>query len=253
MFVSGSEIAWDLDYKGNSTDKNFIWNYLKVGYADDAPSNTSNTYYNINVAPNGFISEIDPFTFDNGSHGTYNVDWPDVYFSKNGGIGFLKYEGLNTQNQFAAVMYNGVFPNGTNPGKVITMGFPFETIYPESIRNEFIGEVVNYFYTISDIENPEFSTLPSAFNLEQNYPNPFNPTIIYSIPIVEARRGMTPHITLKVYDILGREVATLVNQEQAPGNYSVKFNASQLTSGMYIYKLSASNRDTQTKKMLLIK
>jgi len=260
LFVSGAEIAWDLDFKGNSTDKNFIWNYLKVEYADDAPFNTSNTYYNIFVAPNDFISEIDPFSFDNGLHGTYNVDWPDVFFSKNGGNGFLKYEGLNIENQFAAVIYNGVFPNGTNPGKIITMGFPFETIYPESIRNEFMGKVVSFFYSISEVKNSGLSTLPSTFNLEQNYPNPFNPTttINYVIPIVETRRGVTSHITLKVYDTLGRRVATLVNEEQTPGNYSVKFDASDITSGLYFYKLQIYQTGlgrsfVESKKMILIK
>lgn len=97
-------------------------------------------------------------------------------------------------------------------------------------------------------------TLPTEFVLEQNYPNPFNPstTIKYSIP-VEIAHGMSSQmLTLKVYDILGREVAILVNEVQSPGNYSVKFNASELTSGMYFYKLQFG-ASVQTRKMLLIK
>ncbi len=85
------------------------------------------------------------------------------------------------------------------------------------------------------------------FVLEQNYPNPFNPetTIKYSIP-------WKANVTLKVYDLLGREIATLVNSQQAKGNYSVKFNAGNLASGLYIYKLQA-NGFAVSKKMLLLK
>ena len=105
----------------------------------------------------------------------------------------------------------------------------------------------------------------SSFSLEQNYPNPFNPTTIikYSIPSIQnplsggARGGL---VTLKVYDILGREVATLVNETKAPGHYEVNFNAANLSSGVYFYQLkildpaASSKHDfIQTKKMLLLK
>ena len=88
---------------------------------------------------------------------------------------------------------------------------------------------------------------PVEFALEQNYPNPFNPatTINYSIP--EAG-----NVEMKVYDILGNEVATLVNEVKAPGNYSAMFDASSLASGIYIYTLRANNF-VQTKKMMLMK
>ncbi|MBZ0199796.1 MAG: T9SS type A sorting domain-containing protein, partial [Ignavibacteriaceae bacterium] len=89
-----------------------------------------------------------------------------------------------------------------------------------------------------------------TFNLMQNYPNPFNPvtTINYSI----AKAGL---VTLQVYDILGREVKTLVNEVKAAGNYEVNFNATStgsLASGMYIYKLTAGSF-TKVNKMLLLK
>jgi len=98
------------------------------------------------------------------------------------------------------------------------------------------------------------------FALEQNYPNPFNPatTIKYSLthPSIPSRewkersdRGV--FVTLKVYDILGKVVATLVNQRQKPGSYEVMFDASKLSSGIYFYQLKSGNL-VQTKKMLLI-
>jgi hypothetical protein len=86
-----------------------------------------------------------------------------------------------------------------------------------------------------------------------NYPNPFNPstTIQFSIP-VETVHASSAHITLKVYDVLGREVATLVNETKQPGNYEVKFDGANLPSGVYIYKITA-NSFIQSRKMLMIK
>ena len=92
------------------------------------------------------------------------------------------------------------------------------------------------------------------FSLDQNYPNPFNPTtkIRYTIPLVEMVPLRSSKVTLNVYDILGNEVATLVNEEKLPDIYEVEFNAEKLGSGVYFYILRAGNY-TSTKKMLLIK
>ena len=110
-------------------------------------------------------------------------------------------------------------------------------------------------FNVSDLVtgvNDNKSNEPTSFELSQNYPNPFNPTtkIKYSIPIVET--GHAPSLQLKVYDILGREVATLVNESKAPGNYEVTFNASNLASGVYFYRLTAG-KFIQTKKMILLR
>ncbi len=90
-------------------------------------------------------------------------------------------------------------------------------------------------------------TGPKEFKLEQNYPNPFNPTttIQYQLP-ADAR------VTLKVYDILGSEVTTLVNEEQEAGYKEVKFKGSSYASGMYIYRLTSGNFSS-IKKMMLVK
>ncbi|MBZ0202734.1 MAG: T9SS type A sorting domain-containing protein, partial [Ignavibacteria bacterium] len=83
--------------------------------------------------------------------------------------------------------------------------------------------------------------------LSQNYPNPFNPStkIDFSLP-------NSSNVELKIFDVLGREVYTLLNEEFAAGNYSVDFNASELPSGMYFYKLT-SGEFSEVKKMVLIK
>jgi GH35 family endo-1,4-beta-xylanase len=91
------------------------------------------------------------------------------------------------------------------------------------------------------------SGLPTEYELEQNYPNPFNPTTNIRYSIIK-----TTNVTLRVYDILGRLVKTLVNTEQAPGNYTIIFNAQNLASGVYFYRLNAGNYN-MTKKLLLLK
>ncbi len=95
--------------------------------------------------------------------------------------------------------------------------------------------------------NSDGTTIPVKYDLSQNYPNPFNPatTINYQLP-------KTGFVTIKIYDILGKEVATLVNEQKTQGRYSVNFDASRLASGVYIYQLRA-NDYVSSKKMLLLK
>ena len=116
--------------------------------------------------------------------------------------------------------------------------------------NGGIGGVVN-------VENEYVEEVPTCYYLYQNYPNPFNPStkIKFTIPqsaspLHGAARGGL--VTLKVYDILGNEVATLVNEEKPAGEYEVEFNGSNLPSGIYFYKLQAGNL-VETKKMILLK
>ncbi len=120
----------------------------------------------------------------------------------------------------------------------------YDNLNPQSIH----GAIVMHNRIILTKEDDEETlSAPVEFALEQNYPNPFNPatTINYSIP--EAG-----NVEMKVYDILGNEVATLVSEIKAPGNYSAMFDASSLASGIYIYTLRANNF-VQTKKMILMK
>ena len=120
--------------------------------------------------------------------------------------------------------------------------------------------IVRYLNNASTgVDEKDNGEIPTAFALEQNYPNPFNPTtaIKYSIPVLEThlpagRQGRDASVQLRIYDILGREVATLVNETKAPGNYEVNFNASNLASGVYFYQLKAGEF-ILTKKMILLK
>jgi hypothetical protein len=116
---------------------------------------------------------------------------------------------------------------------------------------KYYATIAKVNYNLTGVEEKQ---LPAEFSLEQNYPNPFNPNTVISY-----RLPVSGHVELKVYDILGNEVASLVNKEQTAGYYQVKLDANNtngagrvLSSGMYIYKLTAGSF-TSAKKLLLMK
>lgn len=178
---------------------------------------------------------------------------------KGGGAGFLhhKYAIIDAENvgETAYVItgshnWSSAAENSNDENTLI--------ITDDQIANYYLQEFTARYYEAGGVDSVVVTSVddnmaPDDFSLSQNYPNPFNPstTINYSIP-VETRRGVLPHITLKIYDLLGREVATLINREQSPGSYSVKFDASTLTSGIYFYKLT-SGKFIDTKKMILLR
>ncbi len=140
---------------------------------------------------------------------------------------------------------------------------------PTNIEFDPNNLILKDILSITDVNKNE---LPSKFELAQNYPNPFNPatTISYTIPKSThpfrfapspLERGLKPArrffgggmlVKLKVYDILGKEIVTLVNKKQKPGNYKVTFDATDLPSGIYFYGLTAGDFH-QTKKLILLK
>jgi hypothetical protein len=94
--------------------------------------------------------------------------------------------------------------------------------------------------------------LPEKFVLYQNYPNPFNPTTKIKFTILSDVKREVSYVTLNVYDVLGKEVATLVNEVKSAGEYEVEFSSAGLTGGIYFYQLSAGNF-SEIKKMVLLK
>jgi len=114
-------------------------------------------------------------------------------------------------------------------------------------NNGTIDDTLSLKNEVTGIKDEGSLLSPDSYNLAQNYPNPFNPvtTIQYSIPNRSS-------VTLKIYDVLGKEIATLVNEEKDRGLYSVNFDASGLASGIYLYRLQAGSF-VETKKMILLK
>ena len=115
---------------------------------------------------------------------------------------------------------------------------------PQSIVFDYGNWILKDLSPVTQVED---QFIPGEFSLEQNYPNPFNPStkIKFTLPSKAS-------VVLKVFNILGKEIATLVNGEQDAGNYTVEFDASTLKSGVYFYRLEAGSF-TETKKMILMK
>jgi ligand-binding sensor domain-containing protein len=176
---------------------------------------------------------------------TVNSDLTNLYVESFAAIG---------TNLFAGT-WRGVFLSTNNGTNWTVINNDLMDLYVESLAvsgtNLFAGTFNGVWRrSLSDmITNVEDQNtgIPSQFILEQNYPNPFNPstTIIYSLPTSE-------FVTLKVYDVLGKEVATLVNEEKPAGSYEVNFNATDLSSGIYFYTLK-TGKFSETKKLVLMK
>ncbi len=141
-------------------------------------------------------------------------------------IGFVKGHGTVTESQDYSFTDQNV-SRGNYSYRLKQLDFDGSFAYSNTAEIDFAG--------------------PAEFALRQNYPNPFNPatSISYSIPA-------DGNVSLKVYDVTGKEVGTLVNEKQQAGAHTVNFNAVNLATGVYVYRLQANDLVT-TKKMLLLK
>ncbi len=247
VFLSGSNVAWALDFIGRTSDKNFIKNFLKMKFVADAPNGKEGVYYEAEPVVNSIAKGIPQFFFDNGTHGTINVISPDIVSPVNGGMSFMKFSGIDTSSGVCGIYFSGIFPNGSKPGKVVSLTFPFETIYPKSIRTQLMGQVLNFISPVAKVKNENEKQIPSKFTLYQNYPNPFNPSTVIKYYLPED--GL---VLLNIYDELGRLVKALVNKYESKGTYKVNFNGMNYASGIYYYRLRTENF-ISTKKMILIK
>jgi hypothetical protein len=147
-----------------------------------------------------------------------------VYLSTNNGVNWIhKDQGMGSERVWSLTTNSQYIFSGTD----------------NSVWRRSLAEIVGVRNISTEV--------PSAYSLKQNYPNPFNPStnIRYSVP----KNGM---VKLAVFDALGREVHTLVNESLQPGTYETSFNGSALTSGVYFYKLTSGDF-SETKRMLLIK
>jgi len=136
--------------------------------------------------------------------------------------------------------------------KLISYSLTDQAVYSLALNNSYIlagteNGIWRLWYPEATTNVDNSKIVPTGFALEQNYPNPFNPTtaISYQLPAYS-------HVSLKVYDVLGKEVATLVNENKPAGNYKIEFNAGKLVSGIYFYTIQAGTF-IQTKKLLLLK
>ena len=191
----------------------------------------------------------------------FGITWND-YGLENYEVVRMIYESWSL---IAATRYDGFFTKyhstgdwepfsvGLGKGKVINDALNYTTwVLHTATENH---SVFFLWLIINEVENEDGSFNPNTILLSQNYPNPFNPStkIKFKIPSVTLRQTQSDIlVTLKVYDVLGNEIATLVNEEKVAGTYEVGFDGVELPSGIYFYRLKAGNL-IGTKKMVLLK
>ncbi|HEX7357423.1 MAG TPA: T9SS type A sorting domain-containing protein [Ignavibacteriaceae bacterium] len=148
----------------------------------------------------------------------------------------ISYDDGNNWNSFD----EGIMTDWTFSGLVI------KGSYIWALRDFFGNAYIRPLSDITEVENENIDSA-NSFILNQNYPNPFNPTTKISYLLSESG-----NVTLKIYDVLGNEVATLVDEEKPAGEYQVEFDASGFSSGVYYYRLQTESY-IETKKMILLK
>lgn len=181
----------------------------------------------------GFVEEEDFLSFN-------NTDTLDFLFSNNR----LTLFGEGTPDQYEAALEESFYSNIGN-GRTDTLKELAINVYGNGASSRLLRTVLKVKGVATSIGDEK--ELPDKVTLSQNYPNPFNPVtrINFSIPFFTK-------VELTVFNLLGQEVQTLLNENKAPGNYQVSFDGSGLTTGMYIYRIRAGEY-TAIKKMLLIK
>ena len=206
LFISGSEIGYDLVAQGDADDYTFYTDYLKSVYVSDAAGGHQGTYESFGT-DNGIFEDLSSVSFDNGTHGTYNVDWPDGIKPTGGASINLKYSGVDYSTRGGAgIEYVGTFGSSSIPGGVVHLAIPFETIYPEETRNTIMSSVLNYFYSnLNVVTEPE--PLPMTPSITAIYPNPANLHVNF---VIQLPSGFLLTATgIKIFDVLGRSVAEI--------------------------------------------
>ena len=230
--VSGSNIfAGTQNGVFLSSDYGLSWKEMNDGLPKD-PSDTSH-YISIKTLAVYENETGKRYLFAGSSGQSLLNPHPNVFLSTNNGAWFAVNTGLPLSVNVNAFAFSDGYIYAGTTGRFT--GTREKGVWKRLLSNMITDVTYNTVIT------------QEHFDLKQNYPNPFNPstTIKYQIPL-------SGNVTLKVYDILGKEVTTLVNERKLPGSYEVKFNATDLSSGIYFYKLQTGSL-VETKKMIFLK
>ena len=251
LLVSGSEVGYDLVSQGQPDDQEFFSDYLKAEYVSDA-ANAPRSFYPDGAA---IFDGLGTMSFDDGTRGTYNVDYPDGIKPVGGAEIALKYDGVDYETYGGAgIIYTGTFGESSEISRLVHISPGFETIYPTASRTSVMNRIVDYFRIPTGVADDPDGEIPATFALTGAYPNPFNSdvTIEYTIPDDSHRR-----FVLRVFDLLGREIVSLFDGHQTAGEYSVRWNGksthgSPVSSGVYIVAGQYGER-YQTLKVTYLK
>jgi len=253
LFASGSEIGYDLASQGSTSDGQFFQNYLKANYISDAAGGQQGTYSGYGVT-NSLFDGISDITFDNGTHGTYDVDWSDGIKPVNGAEVCAKYNDVDYATRGGmGISYTGTFGNSSENGGVVFISVGFETIYPESKRDQLLDRILNFYDTELSIANNSQVALPEAVSIHALYPNPTNSSLTLEF-LTDLNNEV---VQIAIIDILGRQVKT-VNISLA-GTYKHTWvwdglddHNRELPTGIYILTLT-SGQTIDTRKITILK
>jgi hypothetical protein len=232
LFINGSDIGYDLGLMGSSADNAFYSLYLKAVSGGDQPS--------INVAEGAIGSIFAGQAIRFGQN--YREAYPDVVDPAGGSAVCIRYP----SGAAAGIQYAGAFGQSSQPGALVHIGFPIETIADDSCFNGLVAAVVEFF-DAATVGVDGSTGMPLSGALEQNHPNPFNP-----MTNVDYRLSIGGAVRLSIFDLLGREIAVLVNEEKPPGSYTVTWDATGFSSGVYFYTLTAGTL-RESKRMIFMK
>ena len=253
LFVSGSEIGYDLASEGSEQDIEFFQNYLKANYISDAAAGYQGTYNGFGIE-NSIFDGISNITFDNGNHGTYDVDWPDGIKPINGAEICIKYDNVDYSSRGGmGISYLGKFGNSNYDGGLVFFSVGFETIYPQAKRSELLNRILNFYETELDANDENEISLPDEVKIHALYPNPSNSSITLDF----SSNYINDNAKIVIFDLLGRPVKTaylLLNGNQ---NYSWVWNGldienKELPTGMYILSITIG-QTMETQKITLLK
>lgn len=248
LFLTGQNIAEGLS---QSDDSLFLKNYLKASYKENGGLFDPMTAYGVDGSMVGADSLKLQFT---GVDGAYNQNSFDVLTDIDpSAIMCLSYNTDQENPKPAGIEYSGSY-------RLVFWGFGFEGVTSiltyKDTRMDAMQNVLDFLDNIATDAGDDLGVagqVPKAFALNQNYPNPFNPSTLISYDLNKSMKN----VTLKVYNLLGQEVKTLVNQPQDAGIYRVEWDGTddsgrQMASGVYFYRLRAGDQ-SQTRKMVLLK
>jgi len=230
LFINGQNIGSDIFEPNGQSQfaQSFYNNYLHADYI-------ANSIYNILLGYDGdpITDGITPFVIGS----IYEKSPDEILPIDADGTPILKFniQGVNSIRV------------STSASRIVYLGIGFEQITDEATRDTIMARSINWLSQNTVGVDAESNSIPDSYSLDQNYPNPFNPAtkITYSV-------SQESPVTIKVFDLIGQEVAVLVDEVKEPGYYSVTFDALGLTSGVYIYQMKAGNF-TSSKKMSILK
>ena len=243
IFISGSEIGYDLEASGSNSDLNFYRNYFKADYvSDDAQS------YAMNGMAAGIFTGLSDIAFDDGSHGSYDVDYPDGIKPYGGSLNNMRYDGSDYASLGGAgIQYLGSFGESTALGGIVYLAVGFEAIYPASARNTIMSAVMDYLEISVDVDTP--AQLPADLVVSDAYPNPFNGSFVLEVQV--------PHggeIRLSLFNIRGQQIYHR-QQQVSPGMNQVTMsgmNHSLISSGAYVLRVEHEDQ-YHTQKVTFLK